>query len=651
MDTSNNLRNLALAAHVDAGKTTLCERLLFDCQAISVMGNVDAGSAVMDYLPEEQKRGISICTAAISCFWHGLRLNLVDTPGHVDFTGEVERSLRAVDAAIVIVSAVDGVEAQTEAVWRSLDQRGLPRLVFINKCDRSESNYEAVLSELETRLGAKTALLTVPRFAEEDKASQAPSSLSGVLSLLNAKTIENADLRQKAESLRETLLERVAEADDTFLSLWLEGDFDEKDVVCALARATQAGRLVPVCSGSALKNLGIIELLNCASALLPAPAISQEDLQAPLQAYIFKVVWHGDQRFAFLRLLKGSLKNHDKLRLFGQSEPCEITLFRPDAERFLDLEQALAGDLVAITGIDAQAGAMLASQPSAAASNYQKYPTVLRQSLEPYQEADYAPLAEALTRIADEDPSLEIGRDAATGTYLVSGLGELHLEILRERLLREFGLEVRAQEPQVRHKESIRRGAQAEAHCEMDGQKGSVRLSVRPLDDCLKCQTAFSAQCTATKAEACAIDDALQTVLTAGVLAGWPLAGLGVEVLAIGPDLRSPDCLARAAREALIEAIQKAQPILLSPLMHLELTAPESCLGPALHLLQSLNVRILSLEALAKGTSLCERRKRIVAEAFLEQLKNFSTRLRSTTGGRCQLLVRPERFAAFPDHE
>ena len=645
MDTCGNLRNIALAAHVDAGKTTLCERLLFHCRAISVMGNVDAGSAVMDFLPEEQKRGISISAAAISCSWQDVRFNLVDTPGHVDFSGEVERSLSAVDAAIVIVSAVDGVEAQTEAVWQSLDTHALPRLVFINKCDRSEGSFQEVLTELSTRLGAQTVLLTLPLFAQ-DKEGEAPR-LAGVLPLL---PISSDSSDQAVQQLREELLERVADADERFLAHWLEGNFSDKNVINALARATKARKLVPVCVGSALNNLGIAELLSAMRTLLPAPNIAPEAVTLPLKAQVFKIVWHGEQRFALLRLLQGKLSRHAQPASSDTTEPLTIELFRPDAERFLDLDEASAGDIVAVTGLALKAGDILSQNQVVSAGIPTHYPTVLSQSLEPYLEADYAPLGEALKRIADEDPSLEIIRDSATGTYLVSGLGELHLEILRERLRREFGLTIRAQAPQVLRKETILHKAEAEASCEQGAGFGSVRLRVAPLAWSMNVQIRIAAACQAQEDERLALQTALEAVLTRGVLAGWPCAGIGVEILAIGPSSRRcPEALSRAACEALNKAIEEAGPILLSPWMQLELIAPESCLGPALHLLQSLDARIQDVKELAQGSSLREARKRIVAEAALDQLKNFSTRLRSATGGRCHLVMRPKRFAPAPN--
>ena len=630
----DKIRNIALAAHVDAGKTTLCERVLFHCQAISVMGEVDAGSTVMDFLPEEQKRGISITASAISCFWQGLRLNLVDTPGHVDFSGEVERSLSAVDAAIVIVSAVDGVEAQTEAVWRHLSERGLPSLIFINKCDRRDGRFTDVLGELASRLGITPALLTLPLGASES--TQDAPQLTGVCSLLSS---PSSDMPEQAQSLHESLLERLAEADDTFLSLWLEGSFTTKDVKEACARACQSRKLVPVLCGSALHNLGVTELLSAVADFLPAP--SHTSGSAALEAHVFKIVWHREERYAFLRLTSGHLSNHQRLTL-SDGQDISLALFRPDAERFLALEEAFAGDIVAIQGGHLRPGDTL-TDTAIHHSPLAQHPPVLRQSLEAMQESDYPRLGQALARIADEDPSLEIHRDAATGTYLVSGLGELHLEILRERLLREFGLTIRAQAPQVRHKESILQEAEASAQCETTSGSASLSLCVHPLPEQAKIVTLFAQSLSLSEREACAIRAAIQTVCQRGVLAGWPLCGLSVEICALAQDgPHAEEALTRAAQMALSKALEQAKPVLLSPIMHLELTSLPDCLGSALHLLQSLDVRILSLEEVKSTTVV---RKRIVAEAFLESLPNFSTRLRSATGGRCQLLLRPDRFA------
>ncbi|MBQ7585231.1 MAG: GTP-binding protein [Desulfovibrionaceae bacterium] len=666
---NSQMRNIGIIAHVDAGKTTLSERILFYCQAISILGDVQEGTAVMDYLPEEQKRGITIGAACISCFWRKCRINLVDTPGHVDFTGEVGRILRVIDGAVVVFSAVDGVEPQSETVWRQANQYHLPRLVFINKIDRKEADFAKVYQELKERLRARFVLLTLP-FYEEDQ-------LVGLIDLVHFQELYfdpqslGAKIKKKvldrerqvlAQKYLDHLLEEVCEVDEDFMALWADDNWQPKDLEQALAKATKQGLLVPVYCGSALHNMGVQPLLDGVVNFLPGPTKKIPKLRdAYDQPYtkklppndalglVFKVVRERGQRLAWMRIYAGKISTGDLVYISRDlSLKSPIKLYRLDAEQFYALEEASLGDIVAFTGPSVQNGDTCSLSPKPVfLEPLPQFFQVLAQRLEPKVQSDYALLERALNRYCDEDLTLNFVRDEASGAFLVYGMGELHFQILKERLQREYDLTPIFAKPQVLYRESINSQAEGQADFILPvgdfSQHGAVTLQVDKRERGLGNNISFSNELLA-KGPAKLLDaarDGVKNVLERGVLADWPLIDVQVEIKTI---LASEDVSTlgtqAAAEKAVTEALLAAHPFILWPLMRVSINVPEKSLGAALHCFESVG--------LVKSLTTKSDYMLVIGEAPLEDLLDLATKLRSATQGRAHLSLEFLKFEAKP---
>lgn len=677
MPPISDIRNIGIIAHIDAGKTTLSERMLFYSRKIHRMGEVHDGAATMDYMPEEQERGITITSACTSCLWREKMINLIDTPGHVDFTIEVERSLRVLDGAVGVFCAVGGVEPQSETVWRQSEHFAVPKIAFVNKMDRLGADFEAALEAIRRRLQTNAVAVTAPLGQGE--------SFAGVLDLISGETLtfDPADQGRTvlrvpfspreatlAAPWRETLLEKLAEADDKFLELWMEGSFSREDVRAALRRATLSRALTPVLCGSALRNAGVQPVLDAVCDYLPSPLdvpapvgrdaqgreeAVEPDPDAPPVALVFKVLMENGRKLSFLRLYAGQIREGDSLRNVTRKSDDRVgRIFRLHADRREQLESASAGEIAAVVGLrTAHTGETYAARArELVLESIEAYAPVLTLALEPRNADEGKTLDEALARYVEEDPTFQVSLDDDSGTRMISGMGELHLDVLLERMRREYGISPRAGQPQVVLRETVRREAEAEAVFDKELGKehhqGAVALRVAPLPRHTGNQVTVGDFLPADPQEARKILppallqaalDGVRDGLQSGELTGWPLVDVAVTLTNV--ERREglttiPGCH-MAAGQALREALSKAAPVALEPVMRVEINVPEDFLGPAISLFTAAGGKVEDLEDHAG-------RKLLRGTAPLRRLFGFSTSLRSATQGRAGLMLAFDRF-------
>ena len=677
MPPISDIRNIGIIAHIDAGKTTLSERMLFHSRKIHRMGEVHDGAATMDYMPEEQERGITITSACTSCQWREKMINLIDTPGHVDFTIEVERSLRVLDGAVGVFCAVGGVEPQSETVWRQSEHFAVPKIAFVNKMDRLGADFEAALEAIRRRLQTNAVAVTAPLGQGE--------SFAGVLDLISGETLtfDPADQGRTvlrvpfspreatlAAPWRETLLEKLAEADDKFLELWMEGSFSREDVRAALRRATLSRALTPVLCGSALRNAGVQPVLDAVCDYLPSPLdvpapvgrdvqgreeAVEPDPDAPPVALVFKVLMENGRKLSFLRLYAGQIREGDSLRNVTRKSDDRVgRIFRLHADRREQLESASAGEIAAVVGLrTAHTGETYAARArELVLESIEAYAPVLTLALEPRNADEGKTLDEALARYVEEDPTFQVSLDDDSGTRMISGMGELHLDVLLERMRREYGISPRAGQPQVVLRETVRREAEAEAVFDKELGKehhqGAVALRVAPLPRHTGNQVTVGDFLPADPQEARKILppallqaalDGVRDGLQSGELTGWPLVDVAVTLTNV--ERREglttiPGCH-MAAGQALREALSKAAPVALEPVMRVEINVPEDFLGPAISLFTAAGGKVEDLEDHAG-------RKLLRGTAPLRRLFGFSTSLRSATQGRAGLMLAFDRF-------
>ena len=664
------LRNIGIIAHIDAGKTTLTERMLFYTHTIHRMGEVHDGAATMDFMPEEQERGITIAAACTSCRWQDGQINIIDTPGHVDFTIEVERALRVLDGAVGVFCAVAGVEPQSETVWRQSEQFATPKLAFINKMDRAGANFTATLEAMRTRLNTKPLPLTIPIGAEEH--------FCGVIDLIEQQALffspedqGSTVIRQSlspehqalAHSWREALLEGLAEVDDQFCDAYLNGAVSDELIRPAIRRATLRQAITPVFAGSALGNIGVQPLLDGVVAYLPSPLDAKPPLghsqdgqhtqsiapdpKAPLLGLVFKVLVEGGRSVCFVRLYAGTLREGDVCLISGLGHEERVQrIYRLHADSREQIPLAEAGDIVAVIGLRrASTGSTIASpqRPLLLESIHSQAP-VISLALEVRNAGESATLDEALARFCAEDPTLSVVLDEATGHRILSGMGELHLDVVLERITREYRVSPRSGQPQVICRESIRDEAEAEAVFDKELGKerhhGAVRLRLAPaprgngnsISFAMDTQTLPQTFVQAARA-------GLEEALCAGALGGYPVDDVRVSVLAMGREEARSTApgFHMAAAMALREALHTARPVLLEPIMLVELSVPEEWLGGAISLFVGKGGKVEQLDERA-GL------KHVAGFAPLSRLFGFSTALRSATQGRAGLIMRFERF-------
>lgn len=671
------VRNFGIVAHIDAGKTTVSERILYYTGRVHKMGEVHDGNTVMDWMPQEQERGITITSAATTCFWRDTQLNLIDTPGHVDFTAEVERSLRVLDGAVGVFCGVAGVQPQSETVWRQADRYRVPRIAFINKMDRVGARFRWVVEHIRERLGARLAVLQLPIGEGED--------FRGVVDLLRMEAVTFSEedqgatvirgpippeLRADAEAARAALVEAIAEQSEAVLAAFLESpDVPAELLLAGLREATIGGRLTPVLCGSALRNKGIQPLLDAVVDLLPSPADlppvrghhpktgetieRRADDTAPLAALVFKVA--NDPFFGkllYTRVYSGVLRKGANVfnpRTRKRERVGRIVEVHANQRR--DIEALFAGEIGGVVGVKtATTGDTLCAENAPALLERIAFPEpVIAMAVEPRSAADRPSLEAALRALADEDPTFRVRVDPETGQTLISGMGELHLEILRDRMLREFKVQANAGRPTVSYRESIGAPASAEHvfQREIGGKMhyGRVAVEIEPRARGAGNEIVFAVSPDDLPAEfRPAVEEGLRDALTTGVLGNYPVIDTAVRVVGGGfrPTEASEVAFRTAATLALRDALRAARPTLLEPVMALDITTPDEHLGDILNDLNARRARVREIQA-GEGVSM------VRAEAPLAELFGYTTRLRSLSKGRAACTMEPRRFDEVPE--
>jgi elongation factor G len=657
-------RNIGIIAHIDAGKTTTTERILFYSGSLHKMGEVHEGTAFMDYMEQERERGITITSAATTCYWHGHQINIIDTPGHVDFTAEVQRSLRVLDGAVAVFCAVAGVEPQSETVWRQADQFGVPRIVYINKMDRIGADFEKAVESIREILGAKPVPIFIPVGSAEE--------FSGIIDLITMKYIHFTSdvqdlnnfeereipdaMKDQANDARALLIESVAETNDALLEKYFGGDdISEEELIASIRAAVISSTFLPVCCGSSFKNKGVQQVLDSVTRYLPSPidrgivkgfdpehpekVIERKPSSAePFSALAFKVltdVYVG--RLTFIRVYSGSLKVGDMIynASIGKRERVQKIL-RMQANKRDELTSCEAGEIVALPGLKlTKTGDTLCHQDKQVLFEKISFlEPVINQSIEAKSTADQAKMLEALARLADEDPTFQFNNDQESGQIIISGVGELHLDIVVDRLKREFGVATRVGKPQVAYRETILGSSTSEV--EFDKQIGTknqyakVSVALRPSDSGIGNIVLLGENLPKMPAVLLeALQSSAKESLSVGPIAGYPIVDITVEITDVGiregetTDIACKVAVANAVREA----IGMAQPTLLEPVFAVEAIAPMEYVG---EVIADLNSRRGKIEEITqKGSS-----QGVRAAVPLSEMFGYVTKLRSMTQGR-----------------
>ncbi|OLE29120.1 MAG: translation elongation factor G [Catenulispora sp. 13_1_20CM_3_70_7] len=660
------VRNLGILAHVDAGKTTVTERVLFLTGAVHKRGEVHDGTTVTDYDPQERARGITIFAAAVSCSWAGRRLNLIDTPGHVDFSAEVERSLRVLDGAVAVFDAVAGVEPQSESVWRLADRYGVPRIAFVNKMDRTGADLDAAVASIRARLHPVPAVVQLPIGSE--------GGFAGVVDLVGMRALVwedgamseagiPAELLDEAVRRRRVLEEAVAERHAEALAEFVErSQLSAETLTAALRELTASGEVVVVLCGAAYRNRGIEPLLDAVVAYLPSPLdrppVAEQrgaDPDRPLAALVFKVQATGTGRLTYVRLYSGTLRKGDSVLdvTAGRTERVGRIL-RVQADRHTEVGQAVAGDIVALVGLKGAGTGATLSAPGAPVLLEAPASTepVVSVAVEAARNADTGRLAAALARAAEEDPSLTVRTDPETGQTLLSGLGELHLEVAVEKIRREKEIAVTVGRPQVAYREAVARGVSGFVyrHVKQDGGAGQfahIVLDVHPLTGDLGA-TGFVFESAVVGGRVPreyirAVEAGCRDALAAGPLRGHPVTGLRVVLTDGATHVKDSSEMAfrTAGRLGLREALRAATLALLEPVVELTVTAPEDSAGAVLGDLAARRGRVT--DSTARGATVV-----VTATVPLAEVFGYATRLRSRTQGRGTFTTRVAGYAAAP---
>ncbi|MEU0117632.1 elongation factor G [Streptomyces bobili] len=668
------VRNLGILAHVDAGKTTVTERILFATGTTHKRGEVHDGTTVTDFDPQERDRGITIFAAAVSCDWDGHRVNLIDTPGHVDFADEVERSLRVLDGAVAVFDAVAGVEPQSESVWRQADRHGVPRIAFVNKLDRTGADLDTAVTSIRERLHPVPLVVQLPIGAED--------AFAGVVDLLRMRALtwdddaETAvegpvpeELRQEALRRRRLLEEAVAERHAAALEEFCDRETLSAETLAeALRDLTRTGDGVVVLCGSAYRNRGIEPLLDAVVAYLPSPldvppvrgmhdGVDERrpaDPAAPFAALAFKVSATPTGRLTYLRVYSGTIEKGDTVwdASAGRGERVGRIL-RVQADRHAQLDRAVAGDIVAVIGLKAaRAGSTLCApdaplvlEPPGVAD------PVVSVAVEPRRGTDADRLASALARLAEEDPSLTVRTDAETGQTVLSGMGELHLEVAVEKIRRALGLEVNVGRPRVTYRETVGRGVSALVfrHVKQDGGAGQfahVVLDVEPLEDGSEDGFVFRSAVVGGRVPqeyVRAVEAGCRDALAEGPLGGHAVTGLRVTLTDGATHVKDSSEMAfrTAGRLGLREALRACTMVLLEPVVEVTVTVPEDAVGGVLGDLAARRGGVTGSEV-RDGAAV------VTATVPLAELFGYATRLRSRTQGRGTFTARPTGYAPAP---
>ncbi|MDR2054846.1 MAG: elongation factor G [Desulfovibrio sp.] len=670
-------RNIGIMAHIDAGKTTTTERILFYTGVSHKIGEVHDGAATMDWMEQEQERGITITSAATTCFWKDSRINIIDTPGHVDFTIEVERSLRVLDGAVCVFDAVAGVEPQSETVWRQADRYNVPRICFVNKMDRIGANYFRCLEMIRDRLGAKAVSLQLPIGAED--------KFEGVVDLVRMKavrfdkstrgaefTVEDvpADMRELVGEKRHELLEAVAEEDEGLLEKYLGGEsLTEAEIIACVRKATIARNIVPVLCGSAFRNMGVQPLLDAVVAYLPSPVDIPSmlghdpgheekliechcDDREPLAGLVFKLfsdpfIGH----LSFFRIYSGCLESGISVYNANTGKKERIgRILKMHANKREDIKWAGSGDIVALVGLkNASTGDTLCDEKRPVVLESLNIPEpVIEVAIEPKTKADRDALSAALNKLAKEDPSFRVKGDEETNQTLIAGMGELHLEIIVDRLTREFNVNANVGKPQVAYRETISKAAKSDMkHVKQSGGRGQYGHCVIEVEPNSGNGYEFVNSITGgviPKEYIPAVDKGIQDAMKSGVLAGFPCVDVRVNLVfgSYHEVDSSEQAFYVAGSMAIKDAVRKAAPILLEPVMDVEVVTPEEYLGDVMGDLNGRRGRVQSMEARAGGAH------SVRVQVPLASMFGYATDLRSRTQGRATFTMQFDHYERVP---
>lgn len=670
-------RNIGIAAHIDAGKTTTSERILFYCGKIRTIGETHEGAATMDWMEQEQERGITITSAATTAFWKGHRINLIDTPGHVDFTVEVERSLRVLDGAVAVFCAVGGVQPQSETVWRQATKYHVPRMAFVNKMDRTGADFINVLTKIQERLGANAVAMQIPIGAEEN--------FRGVCDLIEMKAyiypegkgdgteFEIAeipeDLKDTCEEYRSVLVEKAAECDDTLMEKYImEEEITNDELKKAIRKGTIALNFVPVFCGSAFKNKGVQPLLDAIVDYLPSPldvkgmegkdvnsgemiTVTPSD-EAPFAALAFKIMtdpYVG--KLTFFRVYSGILEKGVNIYNANRKKKQRINrMVRMHANHREEVDRVYAGEIAAAVGLeDTTTGETLCEEKHLVTLENIDFPEpVISIAVEPKTKGDQEKMGIALGKLAAEDPSFKTWTNHETGQTIIAGMGELHLEVIMDRLLREFKVEANSGKPQVSYRETITASAHADHKYAKQsggkGQYGHVILDVEPLEAGKGFEFVNKVVGGDIPKEYIpAVEKGCKSAMEQGVLAGYPI--VDVKVTLTGGSYHEVDsseaAFTIAGSMAFKEAIRKAKPVVLEPIMSIEVVTPEDYLGDVIGDINSRRGRISNMEAVQGA-------QQIRATVPLAEMFGYATALRGMSQGRASYTMEPSHYAEVP---
>ena len=676
-----NIRNIGIMAHIDAGKTTVTERILFYTGKIHKMGETHDGAGTMDFMEQEQERGITIASAATTCAWKDHRINIIDTPGHVDFTVEVERSLRVLDGSVALFDAKSGVEPQSETVWRQADKYKVPRICFINKMDATGADFYASVETIKDKLKANAVPVVLPIGAEQE--------FKGIINLVTMKaTIYNDETGQdfdvidipeeyldRANEYRENLLDHVAEFDDELMMKYLDGEeIEEKALIKAIRKATISKTIFPVLTGSAYKNRGVQPLLDAIVDYLPSPLdveaivgivpgtadedgnLEEKSIQstddAPLAALAFKIV--SDPfvgKLAYARIYSGVLESGTYVQNSTKNKRERIgRILRMHADERQEVDTAYAGDIVAIVGLkDTTTGDTLCDQDSQIVLENMEFPEpVISVAIEPKDKASQEKMSEALAKLAEEDPTFQTHTDDETGQTIIAGMGELHLEVIVDRLLREFKVEASVGNPQVSYRESISNPAEAEGKYVKQsggrGQYGHVKLKIEPNEPGEGFEFTNSIVGGAIPKEYIgAVEDGIEEAIQAGPLAGYPILDLKVDLYdGSYHEVDSNEMAFKIAGSmGLKEAVLSAGPVLLEPYVKVEIVTPDEYLGDVMGDVSSRRGNI-------KGMDQKDGVHELEAYIPLAEMFGYATDLRSNTQGRATYSMQFDHYEEVP---
>jgi len=675
------VRNIGIMAHIDAGKTTTTERILFYTGINYKIGEVHEGAATMDWMEQEQERGITITSAATTCHWKDHMINIIDTPGHVDFTVEVERSLRVLDGAVAVFDGVAGVEPQSETVWRQADRYNVPRICFVNKLDRTGASFDRCVDMIKSRLNATPLVLQIPIGLEGD--------FSGLVDLIAMKALVwpgetkkgedylveeiPANLVEKAKQARHELLETLADCDDVVMEKYLEGaELSEEDIIAGIRRATLADKATPVLTGSAFKNKGVQPMLDAVNRYLPSPldvkAIvghkqgdptveieRQPKNDEPFSALAFKIMRDPHLgKLTFVRIYSGSLtagtavlnSTKDRKERIGK-------IYQMHANKREEMESAGAGMIIAVMGLkDTTTGETLCDVDKPVILESMDFPApVISVAIEPKTKADQEKLGVAIQSLAEEDPTFHVKSDEETGQTIISGMGELHLEILVDRMKREFKVEANVGKPQVAYRETLRKTVSRYDYTHKkqsggSGQFAKIQISLEPLPTGSEQSYEFVNKITGgriPKEYIPSVDDGCQEALASGPLAGYPLVDVKVTLLdGAYHDVDSSELAFKIAGIAAFkEAAKLAGPVLLEPVMSVEVITPEDFMGDVIGDINSRRGQILAMDERSGA--------RIVkATVPLSEMFGYVGDLRSRTQGRASYSMQFDSYAEVP---